>query len=142
MRNPKMLPTLDELSSQQYLLSEDIRAIELRSDELGKMRLGPVSTIPAGSEVECRGQGFTAAGNSCSASTTTVPSPKRLWIAAASALEMVPYVAAKYVIAIAVPNPHWILLAVLLRSSMCSCAQCRSRRAAGPRCTRRLTLRS
>jgi hypothetical protein len=60
MWNPKVLSTLEELSSQRYLLSQRIRAIELGPDQMGKMRLGPVSTIPAGSEVECCGQGFNA----------------------------------------------------------------------------------
>ena len=58
MWNPKQLSTLDDLSSQRYVLSQGIRAIELGSGQRGKTRLGPVSTIPAGSEVECCGQGF------------------------------------------------------------------------------------
>ena len=60
MRNPGMLALLDNLPKQEYVLSEDIRAIEVGSDEMGKTRLGRVSTIPAGSEVECCGQGFNA----------------------------------------------------------------------------------
>ena len=58
MSNPEILSISDDLSTRRHLLSQEIRALELGPDASGQMRLGPVSTIPTGSEVECCGQGF------------------------------------------------------------------------------------
>lgn len=60
MRTPDMLSVLGNLSTERYVLVEGTRAIELGPDHMGKMRLGPVSTLPVGSEVEYCGQGFNA----------------------------------------------------------------------------------
>ena len=60
MWNPELLLVSDHPSARGCLLSHEIRAIELGPDADGKMHLGPVLNIPAGSEVECCGQGFNA----------------------------------------------------------------------------------
>lgn len=60
MWNPEILPVFDEDFTRGCLLSQEIRAIELCSNATGKMQLGPVLNIPAGSQIECCGQGFDA----------------------------------------------------------------------------------
>ena len=58
MWNPDVLPIFGGLSERLYTLAEDIPAIELAAKMTGEMCLGLVSKIPAGSDIECCGQGF------------------------------------------------------------------------------------
>jgi hypothetical protein len=58
MWNPDVLPIFDGSSAPSYTFTEGIRAIELITDAHAEVRLGLVSQIPAGSEIECCGPGF------------------------------------------------------------------------------------
>ena len=61
MCNLDVLPVFNGPCDRPYTLAKEIRAIELATDANSEMRLGPVSKIPAGSDIECCGQGFNEA---------------------------------------------------------------------------------
>ena len=58
MWNPNALSFSDDVSEQAYTLSDDIVAMELVPAVTGEPRLGPLSKIPEGAEIECCGEGF------------------------------------------------------------------------------------
>jgi hypothetical protein len=58
MWNPNALSTSPVHYGQSYVLSEEILAMELAEDGTGDIRLGPLSALPEGVEIELCGDGF------------------------------------------------------------------------------------
>jgi len=58
MWNPDAASIHDGVSQQTYSLSGDIPAMEIVPSMTGEARLGPISKIPEGADLECCGQGF------------------------------------------------------------------------------------
>lgn len=58
MWNPDALSISDNVSQKKYSLSDDILAMEIVPAVAGDVRLGPISKIPEGANIECCGQGF------------------------------------------------------------------------------------
>ncbi|HTU47270.1 MAG TPA: hypothetical protein VMF91_19560 [Bryobacteraceae bacterium] len=58
MWNPDAVSIPNAFSPQVYSLPDDILAMEIVPSATGEARLGPISKIPEGADIECGGQGF------------------------------------------------------------------------------------